>query len=108
MFKKIIFITIAAVTIVGCAKDPSNVAPVDQLDNNTYPKTLTDLETFLVPEYYNFRTVSMYGFYMLPIDVLCSDHTACMASGGAAYGSTDFATNNIQYTNTVNAALWSA
>jgi len=109
MYKKIFLIAIAAVSIIGCRKDPSNVAPTDILDNAVYPKTVGDLETFLTPGYSNFRNANLYGYLYLPL-VLSSDHTFCSQNSTGnplTIQGGDFLTNNVQVTNTPNAALYS-
>jgi starch-binding outer membrane protein, SusD/RagB family len=108
MYKKIIFIAIAALSVVGCRKDPTNVAPTDQLDNVTYPKTLTDLKSFLVPGYSNIRAAILYGQRYLPY-MLAYDHTFCSTVGGNFFqaNSAGGLINNISLTDNENAGIYS-
>ncbi|HTA26469.1 MAG TPA: RagB/SusD family nutrient uptake outer membrane protein, partial [Bacteroidia bacterium] len=108
MYKKIIFIIIAAVTLVSCKKDPTNVAPVDQLDNTTYPKTIADLTTFLTPGYSNLRTASLYGQHFLPF-VLSVDHTFCSQAAGNLFGLPGGGPliNNIDVNDNANGSIYS-
>jgi hypothetical protein len=110
MYKKIIFIAIAALFIVGCRKDENNVQNPNQLNSTDYPTTLGGLESFLVPGYSNFRNANMYGYEYLPL-VLSCDHSFCSQSSVSgnpfgAYGA-QFLDNNIAVNNTPNAALYS-
>jgi hypothetical protein len=109
MYKKIIFIALALISIVGCRKDESNVQNPNQLNSTDYPTTLGGLESFLVPGYSNFRNANLYGYEYLPL-VLSCDHSFCSQnSGGNPFGQQggDFLTNNITVNNTPNAALYS-
>ncbi|HTB53056.1 MAG TPA: RagB/SusD family nutrient uptake outer membrane protein [Ferruginibacter sp.] len=112
MYKKIIFsaiVLISIASITSCRKDESNVEPTNNLTSVTYPKTLGDLESFLVPGYSGFRSANLFGYQYLAI-VLSSDHTFCSQNSGGNPLSTqggDFLTNNISVTNTPSAAMFS-
>ncbi len=90
----------------GCIKDPVNVAPVDQVTNLDYPKTINDLETFLASGYINFRKDGMlYGQNLLPFILGPSDHSVMV--GDIGYSDRNLiAKNNINLYNGINTNLW--
>ena len=109
MLKKIILIAVIALSFMGCRKDEENVLPTNQLNSVTYPKTLADLNTFLIPGYSNFRNANLYGYMYLSM-VLSCDHSFCSQNSSGnpfTVQGGDFLTNNIKPTNTLNDALYS-
>ncbi|MGG9972207.1 RagB/SusD family nutrient uptake outer membrane protein [Ferruginibacter sp. SUN002] len=80
MIKKLIFILALGSTVAACRKAPENgYEPVDQLNTYNAPTTLTDLESFLVPGYSNFRkSFNLYGFNLLTKHFASLEHAATL------------------------------
>ncbi|HMG83976.1 MAG TPA: RagB/SusD family nutrient uptake outer membrane protein [Ferruginibacter sp.] len=108
MYKKIIFIIVAAVSLTSCKKDPTNVAPNNELDATSYPKTVADLNSFLTPGYSNIRTASLYGQHFMPF-VLSVDHTFCSQAVGNLFGTPGGGPliNNIGVNDNANGSIYS-
>ncbi len=106
--RNIFIVLLLAFTVAfsGCIKDPKNIAPVDQVTNADYPKTLNDLETFLASGYLNLRKDGMlYGQNLLPFILGPSDHSVMV--GDIGYSDRNFiAKNNINLYNGINTNLW--
>ncbi|UAY51215.1 RagB/SusD family nutrient uptake outer membrane protein [Ferruginibacter albus] len=108
MYKKIIVIAIAVVGLASCFKEPGDLYPTNEPVYNNYPKTIADLTTFVTPGYSNFRNANLYGYQYLPL-VLSCDHSFCSQNSAGnpfTIQGGDFLTNNINVTNTPNAALY--
>ena len=106
--KNIFFVLLLAFTagLLGCRKDPKNIAPVDQVTNEDYPRSINDLETFLASGYINLRKDGLlYGQNLLPIILGPSDHSVMV--GDVGYNDRNFlAKNNINLYNGINTNLW--
>lgn len=105
MFKKILIITIATLSIVGCKKDPVNVAQKDAYSSSEYPKSLKDLLGVLGAGYGNYRSYELAGFQLLCKTFACSEHTADLAYGGEQAW-TELALNHLSVSNAYANDLW--
>src|ERR1700739_3114419 len=109
MYKKIIYLAFLATVIFGCKKAPSGlVLPVDELNSENYPKSISDLQTILAPGYSNLRSFALYGRQYLPL-VLSNDHTFCSTVLGNTFlkPGGEFLTNNVDPNNNPNAQFFS-
>jgi hypothetical protein len=77
MFKKIIFILVAALVVTSCKKDPVNVSNGGTGYNSSeYPKKLNDLLGVLGAGYGNLRNApSLFGWKLGPETFSCLDHS---------------------------------
>jgi hypothetical protein len=107
MFKKIYIPVLALILASGCRKDPSLVGPTDRYPTNGYPKTVSDLQSVLVPAYSNFRSVALYGFELMPKVLANSTHTANAVYGGDAAWN-EMTNNNLSVSNSYASRVWTA
>ncbi len=80
MVKKIIYIVILSSVVLSCRKIPDGgYVPIDQTTSGNYPRTFTDLESFLASGYSNFRKgFNLYGFELLTKHFASLEHSACL------------------------------
>ncbi len=80
MIKKLILVLTVGSLVAACKKAPDGgYAPVDQLVNYNSPNNFTDLESFLVPAYSNFRkSFNLYGFNLLTKHFASLEHSAAL------------------------------
>lgn len=107
MYKKIYLALVALMFIASCKKDPSLVGPTDAYSTSTYPQSLSDLQSVLVPAYSNLRSVALYGFELLPKVLANATHTADASYGGDAAWN-EMTNNNLSVNNNYASRVWNA
>lgn len=106
MYKKILIAIAGLLSITGCTKDPGRVSPQDMNTTSSYPSNLTDLSSFLVTGYSNFRKdFFLYGFDLLTKEFACGAHQACLAYN-AEKDWNELSVNQISVYNQYASRLW--
>jgi hypothetical protein len=107
MLKKKYIAALALILVVGCKKTPVNVGPPNAYSSNTYPTTITQLQTVLVSCYSNLRDQGIFGFHFLPKALSNSMHSV-NSQYGADPGWNEMAANNLTVGNPYSQEAWTA
>ncbi len=106
MIRAIVVILIFSLGMAGCTKDPKDTYPLDINNTLNYPKTVSDLSSFLATGYSNFRKdFFLYGFDLLTKEFACSEHAACLAYNPEQDWN-ELATNRLSVYNLYAGRLW--
>ncbi|MCS3798901.1 RagB/SusD family nutrient uptake outer membrane protein [Niastella sp. OAS944] len=107
MFKKKYLIIFGLVILSACKKDPGLVVPTDSYSTTNFPKTLSELNSVLVPCYSNLRDANLFGFHLWPKALSNATHTANSAYDGDPSWN-EMAATNLGITNTYVQEAWTS
>ena len=104
MRKKIFYLLIPAVVVVGCSKVPVNVTPTNEYALNNYPASMDGLNSVLATAYSAMRDANMFGFNYLPKAMASITHAA--DDNGYDAGWSEMLQTNLSSTNTYSQGVW--
>ncbi|NCD68739.1 RagB/SusD family nutrient uptake outer membrane protein [Mucilaginibacter agri] len=99
MTKKLYISALLAVSIfAGCKKSPLTTSDPAQYSANSYPASVSDLQSVLASCYSNLRDQNLFGFHLMPKALANATHTANSAyDGDAAWN--EMTNTNLSITN---------
>ncbi len=108
MTKKLYISALLAVSIfAGCKKSPLTTSDPSTYSANSYPATVSDLQSVLAAGYSNLRDQNLFGFFLLPKALSNATHTAdAQYDGDASWN--EMANTNLSITNAYSTGAYTS